>query len=662
MYKNFFGFNERPFKLVPNPAYLFLSRSHEEALAHLTYAVIQGEGFMEITGEVGTGKTTLCRAFLEHLSDDTKAAYIFNPNLDSVELLKTINDEFGIPSDADNAKDLIDTLNAFLIEQKTQGKTTILLIDEAQNLTNEVLEQLRLLSNLETAKHKLLHIILVGQPELKEKLNSHELRQLRQRISLSCRLIPLSFKDVRNYIQHRINVASGKPGIQFADAAYRSIYNYSQGIPRLINIVCDRALLTAFGLDQKEITQNIVKASIKELTVRSDINKNIFKKHKKAILFFSILSLILFMIIYYHPGLFRVNTISNSPEIKKLDTLHSNNVNKPIPAVTASNAKKPVPSVTTTIKKESVSAITVSESKELVPAPAASESKKPASTVTTALKKEPVSAVTLSELNKGVPAATASESKKPVPIVIASESKKIEVQKIKTLAPLIEPARNLENLLETMNRLSSRQLAIKVALNLWNIEPEIKPDLDTIDDDLDFFRLVSKENNLLIRRIKGNLNAIKKLNIPVILTVHLNKGIPPVYLALIKIDSQKVTLRGGKQDISIELSPVELESYWSGEAYIPWKNFLSLKGTIPIDCPKDSITTLKMLLRDIGFKEIEINPFYDDKTRQAVKEIQKKYGLHIDGTVGSTTKIALYNEKKVFKQPHIVNATNSFVR
>jgi len=629
MYKNFFGFNERPFKLVPNPAYLFLSRSHEEALAHLTYAVIQGEGFMEITGEVGTGKTTLCRAFLEHLDNDTKAAYIFNPNLDSVELLKAINDEFGIPSDADNTKDLIDTLNSFLIEQNTQGKNTILLIDEAQNLTNEVLEQLRLLSNLETAKHKLLHIILVGQPELKEKLNSHELRQLRQRISLSCRLIPLSFKDVRNYIQHRINVASGKPGIQFADAAYRSIYNYSQGIPRLINIVCDRALLTAFGLDQKEITQKIVQASIKELTDGSDIYTNSFKKRKKAILFFSILSLILFMIIYYHPGLLRVNTIFNSPETKKLDTLHSNNAKKPAPAVAASDEKKPVPAVTTTIKKESVPAVTVSESK------------------------------------KDAQAVTAFESKKPGPIVIASESKKIEVQKVKTLEPVIEPltepARNLGNLLKTMNRLSSRHMAIKVALNLWNIEPEIKPDLDTIDD-YNFFRLVSKENNLLIRRIKGNLNAIKKLNLPVILAVHLNKGIPPVYLALIKIDTQKVTLRGGKQDISIELSPVELESYWSGVAYIPWKNFLSLKGTIPIDCPKDSITTLKILLRDIGFKEVEINPFYDDKTRQAVKQIQKKYGLHIDGMVGSTTKIALFNEKKVFKQPHIVNAANSFVR
>ena len=128
------------------------------------------------------------------------------------------------------------------------------------------------------------------------------------------------------------------------------------------------------------------------------------------------------------------------------------------------------------------------------------------------------------------------------------------------------------------------------------------------------------------------------------------------------MDTQKITLRGGKQDFLIEVSPVELEPYWSGEAYVPWKNFLSLKGIIPINCPKSSIVTLKMFLRDIGFKEIEINPFYDDKTRQAIKEIQKKYGLNIDGTVGSTTKIALYNEKKVFKRPYIVNATDLSVR
>jgi general secretion pathway protein A len=439
----------------------------------------------------------------------------------------------------------------------------------------------------------------------------------------------LDLKDVRNYIQHRIYVASGEPRVQFADAAYRSIYNYSRGIPRLVNIACDRALLTAFSLDQKEITQGIVKASINELTDRNDIKKSSFGKRKKTILSFSILSLILLMIFYFSPGLFRTNTIYKSPEIKKLDTPHSINVKKPAPVITAPDVKKPVTSVSSDVKEKPAPSVTVSESKKVIQT------------------------------------ESASEPKKTFPVVIAPESKENEVPKKVSepvLVPLTEHVRNLGNLLETMNRVSSRHMAIKVALSLWDIEPEIKSDLDAINDDLNFFELVSKENNLLIRRINGNLNAIKKLNLPVILTVHLNKSVSPLYLVLVKIDTQKITLRGAKQDVSIELSPVELEPYWSGEAYIPWKNFLSLKGIIPINCPKSSIVTLKRFLRGIGFKEIEINSFYDDKTRQAVKEIQNKYGLNIDGTVGSTTKIALYNEKKIFRRPHIFNAANSFVR
>ncbi|MGD9230879.1 MAG: AAA family ATPase, partial [Desulfobacterales bacterium] len=289
MYKNFFSFRERPFKLVPNPAYLFLSKSHEEVLAHLTYAVIQGDGFVEITGEVGTGKTTICRAFLENLDHNTKAAYIFNPSLNAIQLLRAIIDEFGIESDTDNIKDLIDRLNSFLIAKKSEGKNVILIIDEAQNLTKEVLEQLRLLSNLETAKDKLIQIILVGQPELEEKLDSHELRQLDQRITLRCQLAPLSYKEVRAYIQHRINIASLKTEIQFDAAAYRSIYQYSRGIPRLINIVCDRALLNAFVLNQEIISGKIAMAAIRELGVRGDMKRRRLQKWKKTGLFFALL-------------------------------------------------------------------------------------------------------------------------------------------------------------------------------------------------------------------------------------------------------------------------------------------------------------------------------------------------------------------------------------
>ena len=265
MYNRFFGFKERPFKLVPNPEYLYLSRIHEEVLAHLNYAAGYGEGFVEITGEVGTGKTTLCRMFLESLDENTAAAYIFNPKLDALQLLKTINDEFGIPSDTESVKILIDRFNAFLLEKKAQGKRVILLVDEAQNLSADVLEQLRLLSNLETTTSKLLQIILVGQPELGELLETDALRQLNQRITLSCHLIPLSFSETREYIRHRIHIASRKPGIAFATDAYRSIFKYSGGVPRLINIACDRALLTAFTLGKHRINSPIVKRAIREL-------------------------------------------------------------------------------------------------------------------------------------------------------------------------------------------------------------------------------------------------------------------------------------------------------------------------------------------------------------------------------------------------------------
>ncbi len=584
MYKNFFGFKERPFKLVPNPAYLFLSRSHEEALAHLTYAVIQGDGFVEITGEVGTGKTTLCRAFLEDLDENTQAAYIFNPKLNAIQLLKAINDEFEIDSDADNTKDLIDTLNSFLIEQKTEGKNIILLIDEAQNLTEEVLEQLRLLSNLETTKHKLLQIILVGQPELGEKLDSHELRQLGQRITLSCQLFPLTHKEVKEYIQHRINIASRKPKVKFTSSAYRAIYQYSQGIPRLINIVCDRALLTAFSLDRRVITGKIARSSMRELAGRGDIKRYSLQEGKRVVLLLSLLCLSLFVIILYRPWLFDVYGIFNFRERKQP------NISQP-------------------------------ENPSVRPA------ENPA-------------------------ADSKSNTLQPVAIAVSKPNK---AQPTMAAEPVMRPADNLEVFLDKENRHSSRQMAIKVAMDMWSPESVIKPYLNGIEDDQTFFRLAAKQNGLLIRRVEGDLSLVKKLNLPAILELYLPKDLSPIYLTLTKIDSNKIKFKSGGKDNMIEVGPNELESYWSGVAYIPWKNFLSISGTIPLDSKKDSIMTLKMLLRDIGFNEIEISPFYDQRTRQAIKEIQKKYAIRIDGIVGSTTKIVLYNEKDFLEIPHITH-------
>ena len=301
MYEKFFNFKEKPFKLVPNPAYLFLSKNHEETLAHLNYALAEGDGFVEITGEVGTGKTTLCRAFLESLDPNTTAAYIFNPRLGPRQLIRAINDELGIKYDAEDTKDLIDKLNAFLISKKARREKVILLIDEAQNLSRKVLEQLRLLSNLETNQEKLLQIILVGQPELGEILDAHELRQLSQRITLRYHLSPLDHKETAAYIRYRINIAAQNAEIKFSRSALRQIYKYSRGIPRVINIACDRSLLTAFGRNRHIITGSIARDTIKELMGSGATGMFALAGWKKVFIILAALGLVSVAAIFHRP-------------------------------------------------------------------------------------------------------------------------------------------------------------------------------------------------------------------------------------------------------------------------------------------------------------------------------------------------------------------------
>lgn len=282
MYNQFWGFREKPFKQVPNPDFLFLSSTHEEALAHLSYILSEGDGFLMITGEVGTGKSTLCRAFLKDLAPEVVCAYIFNPRLDALQLLKSINTEFGIAADAGTTHELSEHLNAFLIAQKASEKKVLIIIDEAQNLPVESLEQVRLLSNLETTRQKLLQIVLVGQPELARMIDSFELRQLGQRINLTCHLLPLSNEESLQYIQHRINVASQKPQMPFKKGALRSIYTFSGGVPRLINSACDRMLLAAYLNNQSEVTSDLAAEIIDELTRRGRTPKSVFPWGKVA--------------------------------------------------------------------------------------------------------------------------------------------------------------------------------------------------------------------------------------------------------------------------------------------------------------------------------------------------------------------------------------------
>ena len=267
MYTSFFGLNEKPFTITPDPRYLFMSERHGEGLAHLVYGVTESGGFIQLTGEVGTGKTTLVRTLLGQIPSEVDIALILNPQLTAVEFLTTICEELSVepPKQRYSTKALVDALNRHLLAAHAQGRRTILLVDEAQNLSDGVLEQLRLLTNLETARQKLLQIILIAQPELREKLAQENLRQLSQRVTGRYHLEPLSSEEAFKYIDHRLRVAGALTEI-FEPAAKREVYRLSGGVPRIINVICDRALLGAYSRESRTVNKKLVRKAASEVS------------------------------------------------------------------------------------------------------------------------------------------------------------------------------------------------------------------------------------------------------------------------------------------------------------------------------------------------------------------------------------------------------------
>ncbi len=281
MYKGFFGLKDTPFSIAPNPQYLYMSDRHKEALAHLMFGLRETGGFVLLTGEVGTGKTTTSRCLLEQVPDDTKVAFILNPTLTEHELLATICDEFSIESSSDaSIKELTDSIRDFLLANHKADQNALLIIDEAQHLKPEVLEQLRLLTNLETNTKKLLQVILIGQPELQQLLKRQELRQLAQRITARYHLLPLTLNEVAAYVVHRLTVAGCQQAI-FTRSAIKEIHVLSGGIPRIINLLCDRALLGAYGQNKSKVDAKIIKqAAVEALghdVVTHSVSPNVIK-------------------------------------------------------------------------------------------------------------------------------------------------------------------------------------------------------------------------------------------------------------------------------------------------------------------------------------------------------------------------------------------------
>jgi len=264
MYLDFYQLREPPFSITPDPRYLYFTPSHRAAFEHVIYGVTERKGFIELTGEVGCGKTTLCRAVLAHLGATARSALILNPCLNGRQLLRAIVADFGLDAPRDHVAQL-GALNAFLLKQATLGINVVLMIDEAQDLPVTTLEQVRLLSNLETAQSKLIQIVLSGQPELKRRLETPELRQLRQRITVRASVPPLNVAEIAAYISHRLQVAGAPDDVRFEEAAARRVADYSGGVPRSINAVCDYALLAGYTLGTRIVTDVCVTRAIRQL-------------------------------------------------------------------------------------------------------------------------------------------------------------------------------------------------------------------------------------------------------------------------------------------------------------------------------------------------------------------------------------------------------------
>jgi general secretion pathway protein A len=596
VYEDYFGFSEKPFDLTPDPKYLYLSPKHKEVLAHLVFGLQENNGFLKIVGEVGTGKTTISRSFLSQLDSGFNIAYIFNPCLNSIELIQTINSELGIPSDSESRKELIDILNAFLLEERKKGKRVVLIVDEAQDLETPVLEQLRLLSNLETNTQKLIQIILIGQPELDKILQKEELRQLKQRITIQWELLPLNQEETRGYIQHRLNVALGKGKVRFTKSAMDLIFRYSQGIPRMINVLADRSLLIGFTLNTKKITAKTIKVAAKDVGGLL-LKPTKFEKITKTIFPAAVLTGLL------------VFAASRAEIPQFAASIKENVVSKDFSQYIREN---PLNTAVNIIPRDIRPVLNLPE---------------------TAQKKVPKKANV--EKTKDLLISKAASTPKPV-ISEVDSSKSLEISQTEKLVTY----------LSSLTLEESKEEATKWVLETWGVDPG---NLIGIDEPI--FENLELDFGLSFYEFSGNFSRLATLNYPVILEMNLPNAQGTKYLALVSAKNNFGTF--GSVD-KIEMPFSAIESLWNNKAIIFWKDFESLPSSFGKGFKGKESIWLQKNLRLLGFFKGREASNYGPKTINAVKRFQRKYGIKDEGSFDTESRLALYNLLKIYNTPRLV--------
>jgi general secretion pathway protein A len=603
MYEAFYGLSEPPFRLTPDPHYLYLSTHHREALGHLLFGIREGTGFIAVTGDIGTGKTTLLRALLRDLEANTIVGYIFNPALSDLELLQTVNSEFSLPASSTSKKELVDELNRFLVAQKLAGKRVVIIVDEAQNLPPATLEQLRLLSNLETETTKLLQIVLVGQPELKLLLGRPELAQLNQRITLRWHLEPLDRAETARYIAHRLRIAGGpSTGDIFSPGALRLIYRYSGGVPRLINIAAHRALLAGYTREQRVISPALARHVVKEL--RTDDAGPRARRH----------------------GLIRLAAAALGALVVGLGAalLMFRPSPTPDPAAVAPAAIAPTP--------VEAAETPPAAAETTMPAASPTDVATPDSTVT-----EPVMTATPE------PAPTAE----PTPADVAAASGGGQQPPSVTDGPLAFWA--------ALEGVDAHGAAVKATASLlaaWKVEA-LRPD-ETNNPRLDLQSIASRRG-LRYLPTSGTMARLSMLNVPAILELTLPTTGQRRFAVLAGTAGPNSVVRFG--DMGTMLTPRDVDRVWLGDAHVFWRDFEAFSSRLVPGARGPEVERLQKLLARVGVYPSAPSLTYDTATTEAVARFQRSRRLVPDGIVGPLTKIVLYGALDDYPHPRLSGGT-----
>jgi general secretion pathway protein A len=640
MYLEHFNLAERPFSITPDPRFLYMSARHREALAHLLYGLGDGGGFVQLTGEVGTGKTTLCRCLMEQLPGNVDIAVVLNPKLTAEELIATLCDELGVeyPHQVHSIKVLTDALNRYLLDAHARGRRTVLIIDEAQNLSADVLEQIRLLTNLETSTQKLLQIILVGQPELRDMLAREEMRQLAQRVTARYHLEPISREDSSVYIQHRLQVCGTSHRI-FNREAVDLIQRLSGGIPRLINVLCDRSMLGAYVEGKSHVDNKIVKRAAQEIL--ADPAQEVHdRRWFHPVMGGLVAAALIGVVVFYQPwqGLDIRMALFGKQEMHPVDR-----VQPPGPLLAEMDALEPVsqyPSGRLPVKSGAAKPVSEYPSGRL---PVKSDAADPVPEYPSGrLPVKSGAADPVSEYPSGqLPVKSGAAdpvSEQPV-MVTESAAATVAVAYVGPDLPAGPPVLNedsLASLLLTAGRTWSRQ-AWSALFTQWDVE--LSPGVDS--DYCDF----ALEKGLRCLHEKGALSDLRFFDRPVILNLEDTDALRvPVVLQHLDNDEAELIIGGERYRIPAE----QVEPFWQGDFILLLKMPPDRTMRMELGGEGPDVVWLRQQINSIQGVDLQTDKplYFDYRLFKHVLAFQRKQGLTADGVVGKHTVIQLNSQSQ----------------